>query len=396
MYVPEPVRFHGRVARKRAPVDVDQLRNWKLVEAFRARVLPSLEARCPTASEEDPRRTLQGLDYFCALLMAMFNPLITSLRCLAALSHSQKMRQVTQAPFAASTFSDGQHLFEPKILSQTLRQLVCEVQAKGLAQEGDPRVRQALRLLTAVDGTVWRGVNRMLWAPAAGHGQAVRLHLQFSVFDQTPQEWTITPANRCEREVFAQNIQRGAFYVADRLYAGRHDFLETLRQAGADFVFRLNNNTILEPVEPERPLSAVDRKAGVVWDRIVRLGVHGEGPVLRVVRVEANGEVFHLVTSRQDLEAELIGLIYRQRWQIELFFKWIKTILNGRHWMAESARGVEMQLYAVLICAVLLMLWTGQRPNKRMVEALRFYQMGWIDEDDLALMLKRAQPRQKS
>src|SRR5688500_12015674 len=104
----------------------------------------------------------------------------------------------------------------------------------------------------------------MLWAPAAGHGRAVRLHLQFSVFDQTPQEWTITPANRCEREVFSQRIQAGAFYVADRLYAGRHGFLETLRQAGADFVFRLNNNTIMEPVEPERPLSAADRKAGVV------------------------------------------------------------------------------------------------------------------------------------
>jgi hypothetical protein len=384
------------VAQKRAPIDVDQLRNWKLVEAFRARVLPLLERRVVSSTEEDPRRTLQPLDYFCAYLLAMFNPLITSLRSLAALSHCQRMRQVTQASFTASSFSACQHLFDPEILSQTVRQLAQKVQAKGLGQEGDPRVRQALRTLTAVDGTVWRGVNRMLWAPAAGYGRAVRLHLQFSVFDQTPQQWTITPANRSERQVFSQHLQRGAFYVADRLYGGRHDFLETVRQAGADFVFRLNNNTIMEPVQEARPLSAADQEAVVIWDRKMRLGVHGKGPVVRVVRVEAKGDVFHLATSREDLAAQLIGLIYRQRWQIELFFKWIKMILNGRHWLAESAQGVEMQLYCVLICALLLMLWTGQRPNKRMVEALRFYLMGWANEEDLALLLRRAQPRQKS
>jgi len=108
-------------------------------------------------------------------------------------------------------------------------------------------------------------------------------------------------------------------------------------------------------------LSAQDRKAGVVWDRRMRLGVHGTGPLLRVVRVEAQGKIFQLATSRQDLEAELIGLIYRQRWQIEVFFKWIKTLLNGGHWFAESQTGAEIQIYCVLICALLLMLFNRDR-----------------------------------
>ena len=120
------------MARKRSPVDVDQLRSWNLITAFRARVLPALEQSPLQASEGDPRRNLHALDYFCALLLAMFNPLIGSLRALAAVSHSKKMRQVTAAPFAASSFSEGQHLFAPKILSRTVRQLVQEVQAKGL------------------------------------------------------------------------------------------------------------------------------------------------------------------------------------------------------------------------------------------------------------------------
>jgi IS4 transposase len=126
------------------------------------------------------------------------------------------------------------------------------------------------------------------------------------------------------------------------------------------------------------------------------LGVHGDGPVFRVVRVEANGDVFHLVTTREDLSAELISLIYRQRWQIELFFKWIKTILNCRHWLAESPAGVQIQIYCVLIASLLLMLSTGQRPNKRMVESLQWYWMGLATQEDLLTLLQRAGCSKKS
>lgn len=387
------------MARRRAPVDVAQLRNWKLIAAFRSRVLPLLERRWLHPSEEDPRRELEAIDYFSAFLMAVFNPAITSLRALCEASHCSKMREITQKPFTASSFSAGQHLFPPEILNQVIRQLARELGSKNLGHEqpgAEPRVRQALKSLSAIDGTVWRGVNRMLWAPAAGSGQAVRLHLHFSVFEQMPEDWTITPGVGSEPHVLAQKLQKGAFYVMDRLYAQRHQFLQEMQEAGADFVVRLNNNVILTPEEPERPLSAQDRKAGVVWDRRMRLGVHGTGPLLRVVRVEAQGKIFQLATSRQDLEAELIGLIYRQRWQIEVFFKWIKTLLNGGHWFAESPMGAEIQIYCVLICALLLMLWTGARPNKRMIEALRFYQLGWASEEELALLLKRAQNAQKS
>jgi len=81
--------------------------------------------------------------------------------------------------------------------------------------------------------------------------------------------------------------------------------------------------------------------------------------VLRVVEIHAAGKVLVLVTSRQDLPAEIIGLIYRYRWQIELFFKWFKTILGCRHWLAESPRGVALQLYSALIATLLLMMQTG-------------------------------------
>jgi hypothetical protein len=74
-----------------------------------------------------------------------------------------------------------------------------------------------------------------------------------------------------------------------------------------------------------------------------KIGAKYNGPPLRVVEIHSAEEEFVLVTSRQDLPAELIGLIYRYRWQIELFFKWLKSILGSAHWLAESPRGVASQ-----------------------------------------------------
>jgi len=377
------------------PIGEDQLHNWDLLKAFRDRVLPRLQAKAAaTAEQEDVRRTLFADDYFSLFLFAILNPVITSMRALCHVSHCQKMRQVSKAPVSPGSFSEAQHVFGPDILEQVLRDLAQENQ--GLGQGGDKRVRAALSALRAVDGTVLRAVARMAWAPAAGPGQSIRLHLHFNVFDQIPADWSVTPGNVCERKVFAQTVQPGSMNVADRAYG--HDFALLVRWKadGIECVLRLYNNLVLQQVGPERLLTQADRQAGVVWDRQVRFGVHGDGPVLRVVRVEANGDVFHLVSTREDLSAELIGLIYRQRWQIELYFKWIKTILNCRHWLAESPAGVQIQIYCVLIASLLLMLWTGQRPTKRMVESLRYYWMGLATAEDLVALLQRAMPKKKA
>ena len=385
--------FFGGVkrARKRRQVEIERLKNWKLLESFQRKVLPLLQRQAPLPTEEDPRRTLHALDYASAFLFAVLNPVLTSLNLLAEASHCQKMRQVTRAPFSPTAFSEAQHWFNPAVLEKLVRELAREVQARGLAGPGgDPRLRGLLRSLTAVDATVLRAVERMSWAPAAGYGKAVRLHVHFEVLEQLPEDWTITPASAPEPAVFQAKAQPGAFYVADRYYAQRHRILEELRQQGTDFVFRLCNQVIMEPLEEPRPLSAADQAAGVAWDCRVRLGVHGTGPVVRVVRIVAQETIFHLVTSREDLPAEIIGLIYRQRWEIEVFFKWIKTIFNCRHWLAESRAGAAIQLYTLLIAALLLMLWTGQRPNRRMVEVLRLYFIGWATEDELLKLLRRA------
>jgi len=98
------------------------------------------------------------------------------------------------------------------------------------------------------------------------------------------------------------------------------------------------------------------------------------------VRVPTQDGELLLVThkSRAELSAELLALIYRYRWRIELFFKWLQCILGCRHWLAESPRGVALQVYRALIAALLLLRYIGGcRPGKRAMEMIRFYLVGY-------------------
>jgi hypothetical protein len=72
----------------------------------------------------------------------------------------------------------------------------------------------------------------------------------------------------------------------------------------------------------------------------VKLGKEWQGDPIRVVKIEVEGKELLIVTDLE-LEAELISLIYRYRWQVELFFKWLKCILKCRHSMAESLKKRE-------------------------------------------------------
>jgi hypothetical protein len=348
-------------------------------------LLPRLKVLPKTPTEKDPRRKLAADTYFSLFLLGMFNTTVTSMRGLVAATRFKKIKSICPNEIAPSSFSEAQHLFSPEVLAEVIRDLAA--QAKGMVEFGNAEVRQAVETLTAVDGTILRAVNRMTWAPAAGFGCGIRLNLEFSVFDQVPSGWSITPAHKSEIKEWKKRCKPGAFYVGDRLYGSDHLWLKQLKKKGVDFVVRFNGNVWRRPVAPPRELTEADRKAGVLSDQIVELGCRGGGPMLRVIEIKTPRQAILLATTREDLSAELIGQIYHYRWQIELFFKWLKTMLPCKHWMAESPAGVTIQIYCAMIAALLLLLWTGQRPTKRQMEALRFYWNGFIDEEELLEVL---------
>ncbi|MBE0545573.1 MAG: transposase, partial [Verrucomicrobia bacterium] len=91
--------------------------------------------------------------------------------------------------------------------------------------------------------------------------------------------------------------------------------------------------------------------------------------------------------------AELVGLIYRRRWSIELFFRWIKCILGCRHFFAESPEGVALQLYLALIAAVLFQQYSGRRPGQREMELIQMYLLGWASAAKLVALLQKYSAR---
>jgi IS4 transposase len=86
--------------------------------------------------------------------------------------------------------------------------------------------------------------------------------------------------------------------------------------------------------------------------------------------------------SPEALPGEGVSLLYRKRWQIELYFRWIKCVLGCGHWLAESQRKATIPIYLALIASVLLQLYTGRRPTKRMMELVRFYLLGWASAEE--------------
>lgn len=83
----------------------------------------------------------------------------------------------------------------------------------------------------------------------------------------------------------------------------------------------------------------------------------------------------------------MLALIYRARWRVELFFKWLKCILGCRRWLAESEAGVALQVCCALIATLLLLRRSGRRPGKRAMEMIRFYLLGYASLDELSGVL---------
>ena len=182
--------------------------------------------------------------------------------------------------------------------------------------------------------------------------------------------------------------QAGEFYVGDRYSGEDYALFSELQEAGCSFVLRLRAEAVFQ-VQEEFALTEEDRAAGVIFDGLVRLGRRPRTEAVRLVRVQTEPGELLLVSDqpREALCAELVALIYRYRWRIELFFKWLKCILGCRHWLAESPQGVALQVYCALIAALLLLRATGRRPGKRAMEMIRFYWLGYATLDELAQQL---------
>lgn len=356
-------------------------------------------------------RDLHFDQYTSLLLLYFFNPVLSSLRGIQQVSSFDKVKKSLGIKGASlGSLSEASNVFDAKLLAPMLKDLAL----KAIPVEKDAKLKELQQTLVATDGTLLPALPKMLWALwLDDRHKAAKLHLEFDVLKQIPVNYKVTDANTNEKTVFRDFLSANKLYVTDAGYC-EYKLLQEIVDAKSSFVNRLRDNAVWDLLE-ERPLSPDDKKAGVQRDLVVRLGSKSKqddlkAPV-RIVEIFHQGDSsrprksrvsskktfrtsssdysFLLVTDRMDLSAEMIALIYKYRWQIELFFRWFKCVLGCKHLIAHSENGVTIQVYCALIASMLITLWTGAKPTKRTFEMLCLYFMGWATDNDLTNHLEK-------
>ena len=99
--------------------------------------------------------------------------------------------------------------------------------------------------------------------------------------------------------------------------------------------------------------------------------------------------VLRIVTDLLEVPAHVIAFLYEYRWMIEVFFRFLKQILGCRHLLSTRIEGVQIQIYAGVICCLLLNTLTGKKPSKWMVTLMSLYLQGLADEQDVLRELNK-------
>ena len=383
---------------RKQPLKVEDLQGFRYLRHF-GKLWQPLRA---CAVDPAGNRTFFYDQYLALLLLYYFTPTLTSLRGLQQATTLAKVQKTLGLPSAPGlgTLSAAARTFDPALLQPLLAEL-----ADRAVSVVDGREAQALAGLTAVDGTLFRALPKMVWAlwTDPTH-RAAMLHLHFDVVTGVPCRAAVTPAACSEVEHLERMLEPGRFYVLDRGYAS-YSLLGRIVAAGSSFLVRLKQDAAFD-VQEERPLGPAGVQAGVLRDVVARrLGTRHHkdevGQPVRLVWVRHGaarpGEdtVLLLCTNRLDLAAELVALGYRRRWWIELFFRWLKCLLGCRHLLSTAQDGVTIQIYVALIASLLVSLSTGRKPTKRTFEMLCFYFSGWATVAEVERHLTSLSEREK-
>jgi len=350
------------------------------------------------------------MDQYCALiLMGLFSPAIESLRDLQRACTLDKVRKRLGVNWASlGSLSESVAIFDPAPLKEIAAELGHTIRSRP-----DRRFDSVGQRITAVDGTVIDTVKRVAelsWTPKAKgkHLSAYRLHTHFEVLSGKALRIDATSASpkgdADERAVLQRTIEADRCYILDRGYIS-YRLWNAINAAGSSYVCRSSDRT-LATVTHVNDLTDADRAANVISDEIVDLGwkakhrTRPDHPVRLVcVAVKPHESsrgtlgphcdgVLRLVTNRLDLPAELIAEIYRLRWIIEMFFRTFKQLLGCRHLFSCDHNGVEIQAYCAMIVCMLIVLYTGEKPNRAIVQMVWYYLVGLASLKELEASIK--------
>jgi hypothetical protein len=349
-------------------------------------------------------RTLHLHPLIVTLVTSFYDPLIRSLRSIEAYTASDAppdLGDMALRRMARSTTSDALAAFDPELLRGVIDDLQKRVPD---LRRADPALAGIVKRIVAADGSYFSTFADVAWAlhhtKSDGRAQAqVRMNLQLDAATWVPRVVTVTggetAADRSEPDALARDLQEGVLYVVDR---GFVDFglLNAMLAKGNDFVLRVKSDRpAYETVEKLTP-APEDLAAGVTGDQLVRLTGRGApAGVFRLVELRhasKPGEVVRLLTNLTDsraVPARVVGHVYRQRWQIELFFRWLKVWCNFDHLLSTSRRGITTQFYVTVIATLLTCIHLGRPVSKYTLIALHLIASGRATPEQMNQFLAR-------
>ena len=273
--------------------------------------------------------------------------------CLAANQAKLFHMGIASAP-ARSTLADALNLRDWRIYHALAQRLI--VRAKALYSQ-EPSVLDLDASVYALDSTtIDLCLSLFDWAPFRSTKAAIKLHTLLDLRGAIPTFIHISDGKLHDVNVLdILPIESGAFYVMDRGYV---DFarLYAIHQAGAFFVTRAKKNMDARRVYS----SPTQRDTGVICDQRVRLNGHYASKNypehLRRVRFKdpETRKTLVFLTNNTVLPALTIAALYKCRWQVELFFKWIKQHLRIKRFLGTSENAVKTQVWCAVATYVLI------------------------------------------
>lgn len=233
------------------------------------------------------------------------------------------------------------------------------------------------------------------WAPFRQHKAAVKLHTLLDLRGSIPTFIHVSDGKTHEVNTLDYlQIEPGAYYLLDRGYL---DFgrLFVIHQASAFFVTRAKSNTQFKR-RYSRPVDRIN--TNVVCDQIGVLTVFYSSKdypaaLRRVVVKDETGKRITFLTNNFALEPTLIADLYRQRWQVELFFKWIKQHLRIKTFLGTSENAVKTQIW-IAVCTYVLIAIAKKRlhlPNS-LHEILQILSLTMFETMPINQLLEKQEP----
>jgi len=299
------------------------------------------------------------------LMAMMYAQLVSadSLRTIEAgfNQHASHHYHLRCSALRRSTLSEANTRRDPAIFEALVRILMSQANRR-LRKE----TAELLYLLDSTSLTLkGKGFDDWTLANKNRFTQGLKVHVLYSASEEVPCHVEITAPNVNDVEEGRKlPIQAGATYVFDKGYC-HFNWWHRLDEQGARFVSRYKSNVALDVVE-QRPLDAASTQV-ILGDAVVRFQNRCPGgrrrneyakPLRRIIVARSDKET-PLVLATNDLTspAERIAQLYKDRWQIELFFKWIKQHLKLKKWLGRSENAVRTQILTALIAYLLVALY---------------------------------------